>query len=75
LYTFCVLDCASRFLMIFLLLIKKEEEINDRSFEDHERTLVESKALLFNTLYYWATGFDFNISSVCVFLDLSPSSS
>jgi hypothetical protein len=36
---------------------------------------VESKALLFNTLYYWATGFDFNISSVCVFLDLSPSSS
>lgn len=47
----------------------------DQSFEDHERTLVELKALFFNTLYYWATGFDFNISSFLVFLDLFPSSS
>jgi hypothetical protein len=28
LYTSCVLDCALRFLMIFLLLIKKKKEIH-----------------------------------------------
>jgi hypothetical protein len=67
LYTFCVLDCASRFLMIFLLLIKKEEEINDRSFEDHERTLVELNDLFFKTLYHWATAFDFNIYNFHIF--------
>jgi hypothetical protein len=28
LYTSCVLDCALRFLMIFLLLIKKKKKIS-----------------------------------------------
>jgi hypothetical protein len=31
--------------------------MNDRSFEDHEKTLEGIKSLLFNTLYLWTTAF------------------
>jgi hypothetical protein len=31
LYTSCVLDCALRFLMIFLLLIKKKKKVYKRN--------------------------------------------
>jgi hypothetical protein len=36
-------------------------ERNGWSFEDHERTLVELKALFFKTLYHWVATFDFDI--------------
>lgn len=32
-------------------------EINDRSFEDHEKTLEELKSFFFNTLYFWTEAF------------------
>jgi hypothetical protein len=35
------------------------EKINDRSFEDRERTLEELKSFFFNTLYHWTTSFVF----------------
>jgi hypothetical protein len=45
-------------------------ERNNRRFEDHERTLVESKALLFKTLFLWAAASDFNFLNFNVFLNL-----
>jgi hypothetical protein len=32
-------------------------EMNDRSFEDRERSLEEIKSLFFNTLYLWTAAF------------------
>jgi hypothetical protein len=34
-------------------------ESNDRRFEDCERTVVELQAFFFNTLYHWATAYDY----------------
>jgi hypothetical protein len=33
-------------------------EINNCSFEDRVRTMMELKAVFFNTLYHWMTAFD-----------------
>jgi hypothetical protein len=46
-------------------------EINDCDFEDYERTMIELKAVFFNTLYHWMTDFDcFQFFSFHDFLDL-----
>jgi hypothetical protein len=37
-------------------------EINDRSFEDREKTLEEIKSLFFNTLYLWTTTYVFPLA-------------
>jgi hypothetical protein len=50
--------------------------MNDRSFEDRERTLEEIKSLFFNTLYLWTTSFVFAlVSSFHKFLVLFASTS
>jgi hypothetical protein len=45
-------------------------ERNDRSLEDHERTLVELKARFFKTLFVWAAASNCSISNFHAFLDL-----
>jgi hypothetical protein len=45
-------------------------EINDRSFEDSERTLVELKYFLFETLYHLTTTLYLNLHSLHYCLDL-----
>jgi hypothetical protein len=40
-----------------VLLCKRNGEMNDRSFEDHERTLENIKSLFFNKLYLWTAAF------------------
>jgi hypothetical protein len=43
-------------------------ERNDKSFEDHERMVLELKVFFFKTLYQRTSAFDFNISSFHFFL-------
>jgi hypothetical protein len=44
------------------------KERNNLCFEDHEKTLVDLKALFFKTLYHWIAVFDINILSFHTFL-------
>jgi hypothetical protein len=41
----------------FVPFVKSMEEMNDRSFEGHEKTLEEIKSLFFYTLYLWTVAF------------------
>jgi hypothetical protein len=50
------------------------EEINDRNFEDCERTVVELKSF-FKILYHWTIALDFNLLSFHNFLELFSRSS
>jgi hypothetical protein len=45
-------------------------ERNDHSFEDHDRTLVELKALFFKTFFLSGAGLYCTISNFHAFLDL-----
>ena len=49
------------------------KERNNLCFEDHEKTLVDLKALFFKTRYHWVAVIDFNILSFHTFLSLSLS--
>lgn len=45
------------------------KEINDRSFEDREKTVVELKSFFFKILYHWIVVLDFNLLNFHDFLD------
>jgi len=45
-------------------------ERNDRSFEDHERTLVELKNLFFTTPFFWVAASDCSFLNFYAFLDV-----
>jgi hypothetical protein len=58
------------FILPFMVSLR---EMNDRSFENHERTMVELKIFFFNTLYLWTIVLEFpNVLDFYVFLDLFP---
>jgi hypothetical protein len=52
------------------LYLEDIEECNVQNFEDCERTVIELKAVMFKSLYYWMAAYNSHFSIFLEFLNL-----